>query len=90
MSINYSSDDVVDVTSKGAVRNLLIKARKGKCENCGHKNIRILEVHHIVKRSNGGKDNLANLKLLCRNCHGEIHLGKEEYKEKHTTTWWNN
>ena len=38
-----------------------------QCEICG--GIKGLQVHHIVRRSQLGKDNLDNLILLCWNCH---------------------
>ena len=38
-----------------------------QCEICG--NTRGLQIHHIVKRSQLGKDDLDNLILLCWNCH---------------------
>ena len=38
-----------------------------QCEICG--NTRGLQIHHIVKRSQQGKDDLDNLILLCWNCH---------------------
>ena len=34
-----------------------------QCEICG--NIRGLQIHHIVKKSQGGKDEPINSKLLC-------------------------
>ncbi len=45
------------------------------CRCCGKKHVR-LEVHHIVFRSMGGNDELANLITLCEKCHRAIHDGK--------------
>ena len=47
-----------------------------KCRGCGKDMDWAYEwadVHHIVKRSNGGSDNLENLVLLCRECHSKNH-----------------
>src|SRR5947207_475788 len=45
------------------------------CQQCGKRNVR-LEAHHIVFRSNGGKDTLENLLTLCDQCHHHLHQGK--------------
>ena len=45
------------------------------CHVCKAKNCR-LETHHIVERSNGGKDTIANLVTLCDGCHDKVHAGK--------------
>ena len=45
------------------------------CQCCGKKHIR-LEVHHIIFRSQGGSDELANLITLCEKCHSGVHDGK--------------
>ncbi len=52
-----------------------VKARDGfKCWNCGsHEH---LEVHHIVRRHDGGSDRPANLITLCEKCHENHHNGK--------------
>ena len=34
-----------------------------------------MTIHHIVERYLGGDDSNANLLVLCRNCHGEVHTG---------------
>lgn len=45
------------------------RARDGyKCQCCGKKSCR-LEVHHLIPRSRGGSDKLANLITLCSDCH---------------------
>lgn len=57
---------------KNAIRNYLIKIRGYICEEC--KNIEWrgksipLDLHHIDGNKNN--NNLKNLKLLCKNCHG--------------------
>lgn len=49
----------------------LLKKQKGKCTYCGHyfKDGDVWEIDHILPRSQGGKDNLANIQLLHRHCH---------------------
>jgi hypothetical protein len=45
------------------------------CQQCGKQKIR-LEAHHLVERSHGGKETLANLLTLCEQCHHRLHEGK--------------
>jgi len=52
-----------------------------QCEvpDCGKQ---CIDVHHLLPRSRGGKDNIENLMGLCRDCHHEVHFGtkfKSEY-----------
>ncbi len=43
-----------------------------KCGRCGYnKCLSVLEVHHIDR--NRDNNDVSNLELLCRNCHGEEH-----------------
>lgn len=54
------------------------RARDGyKCQCCGKKNCR-LEVHHLLPRSRGGSDKLANLITLCTDCHHLAHSSEEQ------------
>lgn len=54
------------------------KTRDGyKCQCCGKKNCR-LEVHHLLPRSRGGSDKLANLATLCSDCHRLAHSSEEQ------------
>jgi 5-methylcytosine-specific restriction endonuclease McrA len=55
------------------LKKLLIEDRGPKCEICGFEDTRILQVHHLLERCNGGTDSLDNLKLICPNCHCSIH-----------------
>lgn len=49
----------------------LMKSQKGKCARCGLyiKDEDVVEVDHIIPRSEGGKDHYKNLQLLHRHCH---------------------
>ena len=54
------------------------KARDGyKCQCCGKKGCR-LEVHHLLPRSRGGSDKLANLITLCTDYHHLAHSSEEQ------------
>lgn len=50
------------------------------CQQCKKKN-GILNVHHIVYRSNGGSDDESNLITLCEDCHHKLHQGKIKLKK---------
>jgi len=43
------------------------------CQVCKAKKNIILEVHHIILRSNGGTNKVSNLITLCSNCHKKVH-----------------
>ena len=43
-----------------------------KCQECDRSDI-TLHVHHVLSLSNGGSNNLSNLKTLCVNCHTRKH-----------------
>jgi RRXRR protein/HNH endonuclease len=45
------------------------------CQHCGKRSVR-LEAHHLIERSQGGKDTLTNLLTLCERCHHKLHEGK--------------
>lgn len=57
-----------------ALKQRLIETRGSQCERCGYNNVDILVVHHIVRRSDGGTNELENLQLLCPTCHAEVHF----------------
>lgn len=49
-----------------------VTKRDGKhCRCCGA--LHALDLHHILMRSLGGKDELTNLCWVCRDCHKAIH-----------------
>ncbi len=53
------------------------------CEQCGKKAV---DIHHIIYRSQGGKDEIVNLIALCRKCHDMVHnneLTKSDLKMLH-------
>lgn len=63
------------------LKESLAATRGGVCEGCGYTNYRILQVHHVIARADGGSDDLANLKLLCPNCYMESHFGYPVYSD---------
>lgn len=48
-----------------------------RCQCCGKNDCR-LEVHHLLPRSKGGSDKLANLITLCSECHHLAHSSEEQ------------
>lgn len=52
-----------------SLRYLALKAAGRRCQLCGvTKNERPLDVDHIIPRNRGGKNELANLQVLCSKC----------------------
>jgi RNA-directed DNA polymerase len=51
--------------------SILLKRQKGKCAHCGlfFKDEDVLEIDHIIPKSQGGKDEYENWQLLHRHCH---------------------
>lgn len=49
----------------------LLKKQKGKCTQCGliFRENDVMEVDHIIPKSQGGKDSYDNWQLLHRHCH---------------------
>ena len=62
------------------------KYRDGyKCRACGkskHKDGVKLEVHHIIRRADGGTDVPENVVTLCHDCHEAHHKGEKKLKLK--------
>lgn len=53
---------------------------KGCCVLCGRQGN---DFHHVIFRSQGGKDVPENLVVLCRNCHDKAHgIGKNADQKK--------
>jgi hypothetical protein len=50
-------------------KQLLLAKRGAKCEVCGFSCECALEMHHVVRVSDGGTDDDDNLVILCANCH---------------------
>ena len=56
----------------GSVRYEVLKRAKGRCELCGiSKDVKSLEVDHIIPRSKQGKDELSNYQALCYTCNAQ-------------------
>ena len=47
----------------------------GRCQTPGCRSARGLEIHHIVRRVDGGTHEASNLRLQCSACHMAIHRG---------------
>ena len=48
-----------------------MRRRNKKCYFCDYD--RVLDVHHILEKSKGGRNNKKNLIVICPNCHALIH-----------------
>ena len=58
-------------------RELIASGRQQACRKCGGD--ALLEVHHILKYSDDGDADVANLDFLCRRCHVKWHRLELEY-----------
>nr|HEX4315951.1 HNH endonuclease [Kofleriaceae bacterium] len=58
-----------------AVVRFVWRRGHGKCQAPGCRSARGLEVHHLVRRADGGDHSPANLVLLCSACHLAHHRG---------------
>jgi RNA-directed DNA polymerase len=58
-------------------KRLLWRIQKGTCPNCKQhldpSQPRLIHVHHVVARKDGGSDKLSNFVLLHEHCHYTIH-----------------
>jgi len=68
----------------------IVKLDGGRCRNCGCN--KSLTVHHILPRSQGGRDNTENLITLCMFCHccvqyGTPYLTAAEYMRDILEVW---
>lgn len=63
------------------IRQDVIREADGTCAWCGVHGGR-LDCHHVIRRSQGGKDEVANLRAVHRICHGHIHDNPAEAKRR--------
>ncbi|WP_167882420.1 AAA family ATPase [Leptospira sarikeiensis] len=75
-SENKNSDPIRETD-----RKILFQESNSRCIICFEKNIKVLEIHHIIFRKNGGSNELENLCVLCRNCHAKAHKGDISIEE---------
>lgn len=59
------------VSEWGAIRNIAFHTYGYKCNTCGSSDN--LQVHHKLKKTMGGLDEIENLEVLCRYCHEAKH-----------------
>lgn len=89
---NASTDQVSRNTAvrSEAIRLYALKRSNGICEGCTApapfqgKEGPFLEVHHLLRLSDGGPDHPENVIALCPNCHRRVHFSKdgEAYNKK--------
>ena len=66
------------VKSKTAIKRMYKKSDRfnNMCDVCGWEppiNIDVIEAHHIMQYSDGGKNEIDNIMALCPNCHSIFH-----------------
>ena len=70
--IKYKTGGLKDkVKTQRAIKLRLIEQRGQRCERCGYDKLEILHIHH--RDRNRANNDLANLELICPNCHYEEH-----------------
>ena len=75
-----SIDDRVPARAKQdippATARLVWRRDHGRCRVPGCRSARGLEIHHIIRRADGGDHDASNLVLLCSACHTAHHDGR--------------
>lgn len=62
-------------------REFVLHRDNHTCQACkGKSKDKILEVHHKIRRKDGGSDSPKNLITLCKTCHKNYHQGNLKYK----------
>ena len=56
----------ISIKIPSRVKKHVFKRDKGKCSHCGSK--KHIEYEHIIPLSEGGKNTVGNVKLLCQEC----------------------
>ena len=71
------------VTNK-ALKKHIVRERGCTCEVCGFdKSDKLIELHHIWERKQGGPNESANVLLLCALCHGAWHHDPDYLLREH-------
>lgn len=75
-------------TNWDTVRKKVLRRDEYTCQRCGHQSGphagdegRVLQAHHIEKVSDGGSNDLPNLRTLCRPCHGVQHPDNDVFDD---------
>lgn len=62
--------DMIDRTWWKRFQKIIFSRDENKCQAC---NIKVgLSMHHIIPRSEGGRDEPFNMITLCQHCHNEV------------------
>jgi hypothetical protein len=61
-----------------SVARLVWRRDGGRCQTPGCRSARGLEIHHIVRRADGGTHDPSNLRIQCSACHLALHRGTLE------------
>lgn len=71
-----TQDQVASYRRVVGVRRAVLDRDNWQCQVCGVTGENRLHLHHVVYRSQGGKDDESNLVTVCHRCHRSIHEGK--------------
>ena len=78
--------DRIDRKKWGRFRRRIFDARGWRCEECGRAGR--LELHHVEHVQNGGAVfDPANVRILCRTCHQNVHRGENPAKTPGRDEW---
>lgn len=83
MNVVSLDEDIYHAVDSNIV-NAILSDFSGKCDLCnieppaGLSNVLFFEAHYITWLSQGGRNEAANIAVLCPNCHKKIHLSFNE------------
>lgn len=74
-------------------RKIALSQKHARCEIC-HREDWSNDVHHVRYRKNPNKPQWSDFRVLCRTCHGLVHIVMEHRKkmgarDNHQRHWWN-
>lgn len=70
------------VSIRKSVEDRLFLETENGCGLCGHRDSRVLTVHHIEHDADTADNSYDNLIVLCHNCHTMYHQGKGLLKQE--------
>lgn len=70
---HFAREDPKQIPAK--VRQAVLDRDGAQCQSCGRSGEGVLQLHHVIYRSQGGGHHPSNLVTLCFICHERVHRG---------------